>query len=314
MAFLGGPLPDWTRQPAIRPSIPFCSDQIPRPLSVSEVAPGVFVHEGKVEEVSPDNAGDIANLGFVIGDTSVAVIDAGSSRQIAEVLYAAIRTVTEKPISHLVLTHMHPDHVMGAAVFREAGATIVGAATLPRALADRAETYNENTRRDMGDRAFLGTTIVMPDRLVEGGMQIDLGRRRLVLQTWPTAHTTNDLTVLDADTGMLFAGDLLFDRHTPSLDGSLIGWLAVLDDMKTLDARRVVPGHGRPLLPFPDALEPEKRYLDTLARDTRAAIAAGSPLSAATKGIAAGERENWRLFDLYNPRNATTAYTELEWE
>ena len=182
------------------------------------------------------------------------------------------------------------------------------------ALADRAETYLTNYGRDIGDPGFLGTTIAMPDETVTEPMEIDLGARRLTLTAWPTAHTNNDLTALDQNSKILFAGDLLFDRHTPSLDGSLTGWLAVLDQLTTTDATRIVPGHGRALLPFPQALEPERRYLKAIETDTRAALDAGLPLSEATAKIGAGEAGQWALFDLYNPRNATTAYTELEWE
>ena len=97
-----------------------------RAAKVSETAPGHFVHEGRVEPVGPKNAGDIANTGFIIGAEAVAVIDAGSSRKVAEALYLAVRRQTQLPIRHLLLTHMHPDHTLGAQVFKEAGAEIVG--------------------------------------------------------------------------------------------------------------------------------------------------------------------------------------------
>ena len=76
----------------------------------------------------------------------------------------------------------------------------------------------------------------------------------------------------------------------------------------------VVPGHGDPLLPWPEGGTALKRYLDTLARETRAAIDAGERLGEAVKHIAESERDAWELFDAYNPRNATLAFTELEWE
>ena len=99
---------------------------------MTEIAPGVFVHQGLHELPDASNAGDEANIGFVIGRDAVAVIDAGGSRQVAEGLYAAIRARTDLPIDWLILTHMHPDHVLGASLFREAGATLVGHARLSR--------------------------------------------------------------------------------------------------------------------------------------------------------------------------------------
>ncbi len=120
------------RQPAgvKAKGLPFCA---PRPSSVlafSEAVPGVFVHRGKVEEPNPANVGDVSNIAFVVGSRSIAVIDAGGSRKVGEEIYLAIRERSALPITHLILTHMHPDHVLGAEPLREAGAAIIGHANL----------------------------------------------------------------------------------------------------------------------------------------------------------------------------------------
>ena len=94
------------------------------PLPVSEVAQGVFVHQGPYEDFTPANGGGIANLGFVIGGHSVAVIDSGGSRAEGERLLAAIRARTDLPVSHVILTHVHPDHVLGTGAFAGAGAAV----------------------------------------------------------------------------------------------------------------------------------------------------------------------------------------------
>lgn len=289
----------------------------PRPASVlafDEIAPGVFVHRGMIAEPDAANAGDIANIGFIIGPDSIAVIDAGGSRLVGEQVYLAIRARSALPISHLILTHMHPDHVFGAEVMREAGAEIVGHADLPRALSDRAEAYLASFTRLIGPQGFIGSRIVGPDRTLAGSASIDLGGRELRLVPWPTGHTMTDLTVFDPASGVLFAGDLLFDEQVPALDGALRGWRSVLADLQAVPASLVVPGHGGPVLPWPDAAAPQARYLGVLETDTRAALQAGLSLGAATSEIGQSEAENWALFDLYNPRNATVAFTELEWD
>ncbi|MDN3718193.1 hypothetical protein QW131_00545 [Roseibium salinum] len=135
-----------------------------------------------------------------------------------------------------------------------------------------------------------------------------------MIEPRPTAHTATDLTVLDKATGTLFLGDLLFDTHTPTLDGSLRGWIEVMSALKDDPAQRVVPGHGGPMLPWPEAIAPQMRYLEVLAADTRAALHDGLSLGEATDVIGRSEAGKWQLFELYNPRNATAAYTELEWE
>ena len=96
-------------------------------LDVEEVALGVFVHAGLIQEPDTQNRGDVANLGFIVGEAGVAVIDAGSARWMGEAMWRAIRARTDKPVSHIILTHMHPDHVLGSAVLAQSGADRGGA-------------------------------------------------------------------------------------------------------------------------------------------------------------------------------------------
>ncbi len=282
-------------------------------LSVSQIAPGVFVHEGQIAEPDAVNAGDTSNLGFVIGATSVAAIDTGTARWMGEALWRAIRQKTDKPVGYVILTHTHPDHVFGASVLQEAGAQIVGHQKLERALADRGANYLESLSALIGD-SFAGTELPTITTPVTDETEIDLGGRTLTLTAWQTAHTNADLTVFDQETETLFAGDLIFNQHTPALDGRLRGWQKVLDHMRQIKAKRVVPGHGQAAMLWPQAATPVTRYLGVLATDTKAAIDNGEHLGDAVKHIGQSESPHWMLFDAFNPRNATAAFTELEWE
>ena len=296
--------------PLLRYVPAYATDQ----LEASEIAPGVFVHQGRYELQSPENRGDMANASFVVGSEAVAVIDTLGSAVAGRELLSAIRAVSKKPIRYVINTHMHPDHVFGNAAFKEDAPTFVGHHKLARGLASRADRYLAINKAMLGDEAFQGIEVILPTLAVDGTMTLDLGGRRLVLETQATAHTDNDLTITDTATDTLFLGDLLFSVHVPTLDGSIKGWLALLDELSRRQAARVVPGHGPHAMELPEALEPEQHYLATIAGDVRQLIKDGKTLEDATKTAGFSERDAWKLFDHYHVRNVTAAFAELEWE
>lgn len=284
-------------------------------LPVQVVADGIHVHIGQIAQFEGSPDGWIANLGFVEGRDSIAVIDAGSSRQQGQALFAAIRRISDKPISHLIVTHMHPDHALGAEVFAEAGATIIGHARLGDALQSRGPVYLDNLTRLYGPAAMIGTQVALPDVPVADSLDIDLGGRVLALRATGPAHSDNDLTVLDRATGTLFAGDLLFRGLTPIVDGSLPGWLDWMNAAQ--DAGPIVPGHGPVARDWPQAVAAQRDSLTALDRATRDQIDAGAPLSEAVPAIVEALQplaDDWNSFPESAARDATAAFKELEWE
>lgn len=286
------------------------------PLAVTQVQPGVFVHIGALEDWTPAHGGDVANLGFVVGSRCVAVVDSGGTPGVGQALRAAIERATPLPVCYVINTHAHPDHVLGNSAFAEAGPPapqFVASAAFARALAAREPYYLNALRRDFGLPAS-ATTIVYPTIGVAKSLNLDLGDRILSLQAWPTAHTDNDLTVLDLRTRTLFASDLLFVQHLPVLDGSLRGWIAVMAGLKRLDVATVVPGHGPPSNDWPAVMDAQADYLGSLLRDTRAAIKGRLTIQQAIERIGIPPGAPWVLTDRFHRRNVTAAFAELEWE
>lgn len=291
-------------------TLPYSQERI-EALAVIEVAADVYVYFGANALMSAENEGAIASVGFVVGGDAVAVIDTGGSVREGRRLLAAIGRITEKPIKYVINTHGHPDHVFGNAAF-EAPTVFVGHRNLPRALAAHAPFYLDAFRRRMGS-ILDDVKIVAPTLTVDDEIKLDLGRRSLTLKAWRTSHSDSDVTILDEASGTLFAGDLVFAQHIPVLDGSIRGWLKTIDELVRIPAKKVIPGHG-PAAEWPGALANERRYLERLANDCRELIKRGMPLADAAQIAGASEKSHWELFAEYNARNATAAYSELEWE
>lgn len=286
----------------------------PAPLTVVEIAPGIFVAEGAVALVAPANGGHIANLGFIVGETGVAVIDTGGSFLTGRRMLASIREQTDLPIRFVINTHAHPDHMFGNAAFADIGATFVAHHRFNAALAQRGPHYLAANLALLGEERFAGTILTPATRGVDTEMILDLGEREIRLLAHATGHTDNDLSIIDDKTGTAFLGDLLFVRHVPALDGSLRGWVKTMKKLRTQEFDRVVPGHGPASIAWPQALAPQMRYLNRLAKDLKASIANGASINEASRQAGLDERDAWDLFDEFNMRNATTGFAELEWE
>jgi quinoprotein relay system zinc metallohydrolase 2 len=285
------------------------------PLTMENLGDGIYVHHGVHEDMSEGYHADICNISFIVGSKGIAVIDTGGSLKTGQALREAIRQVSELPILYVINTHVHPDHIFGNAAFTQDKATFVGHEKLPDAMERRRENYLRINQQWLGE-AFAGSEIVKPSMLVKTTANLDLGDRTLLLTAYPVAHTNTDLTVLDKKSSTLWTGDLLFIERTPSIDGDIKGWLAVINELKNNEAEFAIPGHSSSLKDanWKKQLNDQERYLWTLLNDIRASIKKGEVMEKAMGTAASSERRYWQLFDIVNRRNVNNIYPALEWE
>ncbi len=283
------------------------------PFTVEQAAPGIYVHHGKHLDINVGYGGDICNIGFIVGSKGVAVIDTGGSPKVGAQLHAAIRKVTRLPILYVINTHVHPDHSLGNAAFKNDHPAFVGNEKLAAIMAQRKDAYLRNEPGWVGADAE-GAEMIPPTLTVEGSKTLDLGGRSLQLTAYPVAHSPSDLTVFDSATRTLWTGDLLFIERTPSIDGDLKGWLQVIAQMRNVPAAVVVPGHGPVTKDLRMALDNEERYLGKLLEEVRTSIKQGKSMEQTIVEAVQSEKDKWVLFDIVNRRNVSLVYPVLEWE
>lgn len=284
--------------------------------SVTEVTEDVFYHQGVHEDATEHNIGAIANVGFIIGDDCVAIIDSGGSFREGQLLKQALKRHTDKPVCYVINTHVHPDHILGNAAFKESKPVYIGHEKLPAAIESRKAFFERTFSEALGD-AFTGAEFITPTRTVSVGkpVMLDLGNRELKLTAFTTAHTDHDLTVLDKNTQTLWTGDLLFIERIPALDGSINGWINTIQALQKLDIRYVIPGHGPAgEKQWQTGLAKQLDYFVTMREQIRAIINDFGTIDEATKSVGQDKKDDWLLFEQYHRRNVTAAFVELEWE
>lgn len=244
-------------------------------LTPKEIAENTWLVEGSTENFSLENGGNIVNAAFIVTEKGVVVIDTGPSFAYGKVLRAAIATVTDKPVIQVLLTHHHPDHVLGNQAF--ADVPIGALAGTKKLLQEQGNYMAENMYRVVGD-SMRGTEVLLPTQLVEEG-RMEIGGHTLRLLSL-TGHSGADLAVLDERTGVLFAGDLVFYQRalaTPNTPG-LAAWLADIDTLENLAWKVIVPGHG-PLATDHQPFVQMRDYLTWLDSALREAAQTGQDMN-----------------------------------
>lgn len=188
-----------------------------------------------------------ANAGVVVGNKGAMVVDTLTSAKEGKQLLADVRAVTKLPLLWVVNTHYHLDHAWGNSVFEAEGATIIGASPAPRLLAERgAYGLAHADQHGLTKEDVEGTTLAPATVSFTGVMSIDLGGVIVELRSLPHGHCPDNLVVWVPADGVLFSGDLLFVGCHPFMgEGDVAGWLGDLDAVAALDAKKIIPGHGR---------------------------------------------------------------------
>ena len=215
-------------------------------LRPQQIAPEVYAVIGATEDFDTKNGGNIVNTAFIIGSDGVVVIDSGPSLRYGQQLRQAIAQVTDKPVALVINTPHHPDHFLGNQAFADVA---IGALAETRtAIGAEGNAFAENLYR-MSGSWMKGTEVLAPNRTLSAGALAVAGRRLRLLAF--DGHTGADLAIFDEASGVLFAGDLVFNQRAPTTPHADIAhWLQSLTALEKMTHERgfrvLLPGHGQP--------------------------------------------------------------------
>lgn len=276
--------------------------------TTTQIAPGIYAF------IAPDGVTPIVsgNSTVIIGDSAVAVVDAGQFPSVARAQIAAIRTLTSKPVRYVINSHWHPDHWVGNAEYAKAfpGVAIISTRVTREMAMTKALPFMQGKYRQDA-AAFVkqllasgkrpdstpltpqqlqyyryalpqleelsaeldGFTPVPPNVLFSDTLTLMLGGTREVRVMWlGRANTGGDAVTYVPDAKVLMTGDLVVHPY-PYAIGSFIGeWIEAMQKLEAIDATVIVPGHGE--------IEHDKSYL---MRVSKALAALQSQASALQK-------------------------------
>lgn len=223
------------------------------------------------------------NCGFVVGPDYVVAIDTRATPALAREMLAAIRTVTDKPVRYVFLSHYHAVRVMGASAF-DGAALIASQATLDLIAERGSDDFECEVRRF--PRLFRGVEeipgLTWPDLVFDHGLTLRLGDRDLRFLHLGRGHTAGDSVCWIADCGVLFSGDLVENRcGVYAGDGYVADWIETLSRLRKFPANTMVPGRGAALRSrdaVTGAIEATQGFLTTLRDVVATAHAQGADL------------------------------------
>ena len=286
-------------------------------MRLQKVAADVYFVQGESALGSAVNRNFISNAGFVITKDSVVVIDALGSPALAEELVKQIRTVTRKPISHVLLTHYHADHIYGLQVFAALGAKIVANAQAREYInSETAHLRLEASRKDLAPWVNDSTRMVPASQwLTADSSQLTVGGVDFVLQHMGPAHTPEDTAIFLPQSGVLFIGDVVFRNRIPYVgQADSRHWIAALDELLKLAVKIMVPGHG----PASDSprqdMQLTRDYLRFLRDSMGKAAANLDPFDEAYQNTDWSKFAGYPLFKEANRMNAYNTFLLMEQE
>lgn len=233
------------------------------------------------------------NSGVIVGDDACMVIDTTATPAMAQDLIARIRTVTDKPIKYVVLSHYHAVRVLGASAYLAEGATeVIASRGTYELIVERGE-QDMLSEIERFPRLFAGVETVpgltWPTMVFERGLTLFLGSLEVRLEHLGPGHTKGDTIAWVPSEDVIFSGDLVeYNAGVYTGDAHLEAWPATLEALRALKPAKLVPGRG-PAMTTPEdcekAIAYTRRWVTDLYRTAQRGVAEGKDLKAVFKDV-----------------------------
>ncbi len=258
------------------------------------------------------------NSGVIVGDDGCIVFDAQATPAMAQTVIERVRSVTDKPIRYVVLSHYHAVRVLGASAYGAQG--VVASGETYRLIAERGQQdwdseYGRFPRLFRDAESIPGLT--WPSLTFSGRMSIHLGKREVQLMQLGAGHTSGDIVAWVPDAGVMFTGDLV-EYHSACYcgDAKLRQWPRTLDAIRDFNPTAIVPGRGDALLgarTVTEAIALTRDFVTTLYGVAEMSVARGLTLRetfAAAREVMDPKFSSYAIYEHCQPFNVARAYDE----
>jgi glyoxylase-like metal-dependent hydrolase (beta-lactamase superfamily II) len=286
------------------------SPSMPQP-KVVKINERVYALLGPMGQPSAHNQGYMVNSTVIIGEQGVILIDSGASDEVGNHLGKAIAKLTTKPVTHVINTHHHGDHVLGNIVFGKA--EIISSEICREMVNKTGDEWVALVESLVGHK--LPNTRPVPASVTYAGENTRTGRtiQGVKLEFWvPTgSHTVGDMMVYLPEDKVLVGGDILVNHTIPVMREALVkNWVGTLEQVRTFDAKTIVPGHG-PLMKQEDVSRLQ-RQMAAFYAGVEAGYKKGLSDSETRKKLDVREWKKLEGFDANIGGNVSRTYLEVE--
>ena len=258
------------------------------------------------------------NTGVIIGDDSVMIVEAQATPRLARKVIDCVRSVTDKPISHLVLTHYHAVRALGASAY---GAREIIMSDVARSMVAERGQEDWDSEFARFPRLFQGHEeipgLTWPTITFSNAMTVYLGKRRVDIMKLGRAHTAGDAVIWVPDQEVMFTGDIV-EYHSACYcgDGHFQGWLAALSNIAAFEPKAIAPGRGDALVGedmVEEALANTADFVISTYKPVERVVARGGSLKEAWDAVRAECDPKFADYAIYEhclPFNVARAYDE----